>query len=150
MEGFNENDTIPSFNSSELIEEVDDDDIEEDEDDVEDDDIEEGEDDVEDEEIGEDDDNSENEDDNNSSVDSYEAKYRTTKRLKTMTAADSSFKMKVMKVLKQSWKVAGDFAVSGKLNHTPLVAISLKVILLKGRKHAIAFKYCFCLIVFKE
>lgn len=113
MEGFNENDSIPSFNSSELIEEVESDDNEEDEDEVEDEDDEEIEDEVEDEDYD----------------GSSDGTHMAAKRLK-MIADENSFKFDVMKVLKRSCKVAGDYAVSGKLVRTPLVAISLKVLLL--------------------
>lgn len=116
MNGFNENDTIPSFNSSELIEEVDDDD----------DNLEEG---IDNNEYVEGVDDTENKDDSSrSSLDSCELMYRPAKRFKSAVANEDLFKMKVMKILKESSEVAGDFAVSGKLDRTPLLAISLKVI----------------------
>lgn len=121
MEGFNEDDTIPSFNASELIEEVDDDDNSIGEEEIE----------VEEESNDENGDDSENEDedkdDESSSMESYEGTYRNTKRFKKMTSDESSFKIKVLSVLRKSCEVAGDFAVSGKLERTPLIVISLKV-----------------------
>ncbi|XP_037040205.1 uncharacterized protein LOC119077132 [Bradysia coprophila] len=106
MDGFNDDDTIPSFNSSALIEESDEDDGN----------IEGGID----YEYVDDDDRS------RSSLDSYEGTYRTTKRFKNAIATENSFKMNVMKILKRSCEVAGDFAVSGRMDRTPLIAISLK------------------------
>lgn len=114
MEGFNENDTIPSFNSSELIEEIIDNDGNGKDDEK-----------MDDEDIGEDDDDSVCNDSSSSSLDPYEG---TPKRFKKAVINKNSFKHKVMQILLQSCEVAGDFAVSGKLESTPLVAISLKVI----------------------
>ncbi|KAG4073583.1 hypothetical protein HA402_000807 [Bradysia odoriphaga] len=110
MDGFNDDDTIPSFNSSELIEEVDEDD----------DNFEEG---IDYEYV---DDTENNDDRSRSSLDSYEGTYRTTKRFKSANATENLFKMKVMKILKRSCEVAGDFAISGRMDRTPLLAISLK------------------------
>lgn len=101
------NDTLSSFNSSEVIEVSDDEDdselSEENEKDI--------------------DDDSES----ISSSDEYDGKFRAAKRFKKMIADENSFKFNVMKILKQSCEVAGDFVVSGKLHTTPLIAIMLKV-----------------------
>lgn len=104
MEGFDESDTIPSFNTSELIEEVHDEDELEVESPA----------------------DSDDDDDMSSSLLYYQRTYRHAKRFKTMTADESSFKMNVFNVLKKSCAIVGDFAVSGKLNH-PLIAIAIKV-----------------------
>lgn len=122
MDGFNEDDTIPSFNASELIEEVDEEEEEEEDDNVE-----------EDNEHVENVNAAEDQDDSRSSLDSYEGTYRTTKRFKHTVATE--FKLKVMQLLKQSCEVAGDFAISGKLDRTPLCAISLKVIFTSYGSH---------------
>lgn len=116
MDGFNENDTIPSFNSSDLIEEIDEDD----------DNFEA----INNKECMQSVDGTENNDDDSSrsSSDSYGPMHRPNKRFKKAVTTENLFKMEVMKILKQSCEVAGDFAVSGKFDRTPLVAISLKVI----------------------
>lgn len=141
MDGFYEGDSIPSFDPSDLIEEVTDDDN-----DLADDDIELAYHDNEEGDVdNEDDDNDEEDADNkiiyeSSSSDSYEAKYRAPKRFKKTNSGEDSFKLKVMKVLKQSCKVAGDYAVSGKIDSTPLVAILVKVILFTETSFPISLK----------
>lgn len=114
MEGF-ESDTIPSFYSSAEVDENDDseriDDTE-----------------IEYQDIGGDDDDSVAEESSGSSSDSHESPTcSAAKRFKKAICNGKSFKSKIMQVLTQSCEVAGDFAVSGRLDRTPLVAISLKV-----------------------